>query len=135
MADTLRKNYQVMVDSDPMCKKVFPEIILVVNKRGQTLKEKLTSAKLPGRISGRDLRTGIVQGGGGAGGGGAAEAGGQQGGGGRSGQPGFRKCTMRSGRREYRMCIQSKGNMSRLANENIKEVKMDPLGPSDSDLS
>ena len=33
VADTLWKNYQAMVDSDVLCKKVFPERILVVNKR------------------------------------------------------------------------------------------------------
>ena len=50
MADTLRKNFLAMVETDKLCMKVFKRKILIVNKRGQTLKEKLTRAKLPGRV-------------------------------------------------------------------------------------
>ena len=50
VADTLRKNFLAMVETDKLCKKVFKDKILVVNKQGQTLREKLTRAKLPGKV-------------------------------------------------------------------------------------
>ena len=50
VADTLRKNFLAMVETDELCRKIFKDRILVVNKRGQTLREKLTRAKLPGKV-------------------------------------------------------------------------------------
>ena len=61
VADTLRKNFLAMVETDNLCKKVFKRKILVVNERGQTLKEKLMRVKLPGRVDLGKERAEIVR--------------------------------------------------------------------------
>ena len=110
----LVENWKVMIERDKVMGKVFQRPPMAVFKRGKTLKEMLTKAKVPAnrgeRVGMQTRRNDIEL------------------------QKGFERCSKGRGRNECRMCPYAwewgrrKGAMVR-GNEVVKEVSMGNLGP------